>query len=208
MNSAEQKTDIAIEPEDQARANIYALIARLFGNGPDDKLMQAIAGADEMTGSDDDAPLAAAWNKLQQAAALVPYDAASEEHQILFVGVGKSEVSPYATHYEPKVGSLQFLAAVRGALDEMGLARRGASSEPEDHMAALADVMRFLAAGDGSTLPADVATQQAFFTTYVAPWYADFFQAVETSKTANFYRCVAQFSQAFFQVEAESFQIE
>jgi len=34
-----------LEPEDQARANFYALLARLFREAPDAALLSAIAGA-------------------------------------------------------------------------------------------------------------------------------------------------------------------
>ncbi len=207
MNAAAPLAERRVEPEDQARANWYGLIARLLHDGPDEKLMAAIAGADEMTDAAAAAPLATAWNKLQQAAAAIPAEVARDEHQVLFVGVGKSEVSPYGSHYLPYIGGTQFLAAVRGELNTLGLARHDGSSVPEDHVAALADVMRFLAAGDGKNSAVDIVVQQRFFSDFVASWQLAFFDAVEQSKTANFYKRVAQFAQAFLAVETESFQM-
>ena len=207
MNAAANIAETIVAPEDQARANWYSLIARLLHDGPDEKLMAAIANADEMTDAEADAPLAIAWHKLQQAAAVIPAQAACDEHQILFVGVGKSEVSPYGSHYAPYLKGTQFLAAVRGELNALGLARHHGSSVPEDHMAALADVMRFLAAGNGNNPAADIAVQQRFFNDFVASWQQKLFTAVEQSVTANFYKRVAQFAQAFLAVESESFQM-
>ncbi|MGB8339546.1 MAG: molecular chaperone TorD family protein [Burkholderiales bacterium] len=198
---------IEIMPEDQARAGWYALLARLLADGPDEKLMQAIAGADEMVGADDDAPLARAWAKLQQAAAMVPAEDARAEHQTLFVGVGASEVSPYGTHYAQYIEGTQFLVALRCELGKLGLATHPGSSQSEDHVAAIMDVMRFLAAGDAETPPADVALQGSFFQNFVASWYGKFFEAVQQSGTANFYKRVAEFAQAFFAAEAESFEM-
>ncbi len=198
---------IEITPEDQARAGWYALLARLLADGPDEKLLQAIAGADEMIGADDDAPLAIAWNKLQQAAVAIKAEAAQDEHQTLFVGVGASEVSPYGTHYVQYVEGTQFLAALRGELIKLGLAAHPGSSQAEDHIAAVLDVMRFLAVGDAEISAANVAVQESFFRNFVASWQGKFFTAVESSKTANFYKRVAQFGLAFFAAEAESFEL-
>lgn len=200
-------TQIEVSPEDQARAGWYALLARLLADGPDEKLLQAIAGADEMIGADDDAPLAIAWNKLQQAAVAIKAEAAQDEHQTLFVGVGASEVSPYASHYINYVDGTQFLVALRGELIKLGLAAHHGSSQAEDHMAAVLDVMRFLAAGDGETPPANVAVQESFLRQFVASWQHKFFTAVEASKTANFYKRVARFALAFLAAEAESFEL-
>jgi TorA maturation chaperone TorD len=199
--------EMEMTPEDQARAGWYALLARLLADGPDEKLLQAIAGADEMIGADDDAPLAIAWNNMQKAAAVIPAETAQEEHQTLFVGVGASEVSPYGTHYVQYVDGTQFLAALRGELIKLGLAAHQGSSQAEDHMAAVLDVMRFLAVGDDEIPPANVAVQESFFRNFVASWQGKFFTAVESSKTANFYKRVAQFGLAFFAAEAESFEL-
>ncbi len=196
-----------ITPEDQARAGWYALLARLLADGPDEKLLQAIAGADEMIGADDDAPLAIAWGKLQQAAAVMKAEAAQDEHQTLFVGVGASEVSPYGTHYAQYLEGTPFLVALRGELERLGMVRHSGSSQSEDHVAAIMDVMRFLAAGDAENLPANVALQESFFNQFVASWQNKFFTAVEASMTANFYKLVAQFALVFFAAEKESFEL-
>ena len=73
-----------------------------------------------------------------------------EEFLALFVGVGRSEVSLYASHYlGPQSG--RPLAEVRAALSELGLARRPGSSEYEDHLAVLFETMRMLVGGDGES---------------------------------------------------------
>ena len=56
-------------PEDRARADLYALIARFFYAPPDTHLLEAIAEADEIVGEDDSVPLAEAWRRLQAACA-------------------------------------------------------------------------------------------------------------------------------------------
>ena len=52
-------TDLA--PEDAARADFYALLARLWHAGPDAGLLAAIAAADEIVAEGDQAGLADAW---------------------------------------------------------------------------------------------------------------------------------------------------
>jgi TorA maturation chaperone TorD len=74
-------------------------------------------------------------------------EAAGDEFQALFVGVGKSAVSLYASHYlGPQSG--RPLAEIRAALAGIGLARRPGSSEFEDHLSVVLETMRMLVAGE------------------------------------------------------------
>ena len=45
MSETAAATPRRLEPEDQARANFYALLARLFSGPPDAALLRAIGGA-------------------------------------------------------------------------------------------------------------------------------------------------------------------
>jgi TorA maturation chaperone TorD len=96
------------------------------------------------------------------------------------------------------------LARLRGELVQMGLQRSPSAHEPEDHFAALCDVMRHLIIA-GS--PGDVAVQEekAFFEAYIRPGYPGFCDAILASQNTNFYKPVARFAQAFLSVEVESF---
>ena len=125
----------------------------------------------------------------------------------MFVGVGRSEVSPYATHYlRPQSG--RPLAELRGALAELGLARRSQKSEFEDHLAIVLETMRMLVAGDGDRLPATIARQRAFFDRFVAPWAFDCCTAIRENALANYYGRVAKFTCCFLALERDSFAIE
>ena len=108
-----------------------------------------------MTGADDDAKtIGSAWDSLRAASAVMDAEAAGDEFQALFVGVGKSAVSLYASHYlGPQSG--RPLAEIRAALAELGLARRPGSSEFEDHLSVELETMRMLVAGDAETAPGD-----------------------------------------------------
>ena len=202
-----------LEPEDQARADFYALLARLFRGPPDAALLRAIAGAPPLAPTpsaerDDDAgvALAVAWIALRSASASVDVDAARDEYQTLFVGVGRSEVSLYASHYVgPQSG--RPLAEIRATLADLGLARRPDESEFEDHLALVLETMRMLVAGDAERAPAEIFEQRRFFDRHIALWVSACCTAIEESSVANYYRHVAQFSRCFVVIEEASFAI-
>lgn len=201
-----------IPPEDQARADFYALLARLFADAPDAAFLAAVANAASLVAEGSLADgggqdLAAAWDELRAASARVDPVSAADEHQALFVGVGRSAVSPYASHYlAPQSGRL--LAELRATLARLGLARKPAASEYEDHIAVVLETMRLLAAGDATTPPASISGQREFFERYVAPWAFDCCAAIATNSVANYYRPVAQFAASFLALERDSFALE
>ena len=185
-----------LEPEDQARAEFYALFARLFADAPDASLLAAIAGAPTLapsTHAGGDSPadgLSVAWDAVRAASAAMDPEAARDEFQTLFVGVGRSEVSLYASHYlGPQSG--RPLAELRASLARLGLARRPESSEFEDHLALVLETMRMLVAGDGERRPAPLTDQRAFFERHILPWVLDCCAAISTNSVANYYRRVA-----------------
>lgn len=203
-----------LEPEDQARADFYALLARLFADAPDVTLLAGIAQAASLSSAaPSDVPadvathLAEAWEGLRAASAATDLEAASAEYQALFIGVGRSEVSLYASHYlGPQSG--RPLAEIRAALAEMGLARRPDSSEFEDHLAVLLETMRMLVAGDAERHPAEIPRQRVFFQSHVAPWAFDCCTAIVQSPVAIYYRQVAQFASCFLALERDSLAMD
>jgi TorA maturation chaperone TorD len=204
----------ALLPEDEARADFYALLGRLFADAPDAGLLTAIAGAPPLApvesadgGNDVATALAAAWDGLRGASAAVDLEAVREEFQALFVGVGRSEVSLYASHYVgPQSG--RPLAEIRGALTDLGLARRAASSEYEDHLAVLFETMRMLVAGDGERAPSPLSQQRSFFNRHIAAWASDCCTAISESSVAIYYRHVAQFTSCFVALERDSLAMD
>lgn len=197
----------ALLPEDQARADLYALIARLFYMPADATLLRAVVDAGALVAGD--RPLAWAWKALHDAAVVIDTEAAREEYDRLFIGVGKAEVSLYASYYLAGPAKELSLVKLRDEFAARGLMRRESAHEPEDHLSGLADAMRFLVAGDGDAAPASVAEQERFFVTWIQPWYGAFVAAVLAARGENFfYNCAVRLADAFFAVEAESFTIE
>ena len=199
-----------LEPEDQARADFYALLARLFSGPPDRELLRAIASAQPLVPAGratEDATagdLAAAWDALRAASSTAATDAVRDEYQALFIGVGRSEVSPYASHYLQRQ-SARPLAEIRAALADLGLARRASVSEFEDHIAVVFEAMRMLVAGDGDRAPAEIGEQRAFFERFLVTWAFDCCIAIDNSPVANYWRHVAQLTRCFVGVETAAF---
>ena len=202
--------DGRLEPEDQARADFYALLARLYAAAPDAPLLAAIATAGSLDGDagvEDSNDLAAAWDSLRAASAETDPTSVADEYQALFIGVGKSEVSLYATHYlGPQSG--RPLAEIRAALAVLGLARRPEQSEFEDHLSVLLETMRMLVAGDADRRPASIAEQKAFCERHLLPWAFDCCSAITQNSVAKFYRQVASYTSSFLALERDSFAID
>jgi len=202
--------DGRLEPEDQARADFYALLARLYAAAPDAPLLAAIATAGSLDGDagvQDSNDLAAAWDSLRAASAETDPTSVADEYQALFIGVGKSEVSLYATHYlGPQSG--RPLAEVRAALAALGLARRPEQSEFEDHLSVLLETMRMLVAGDADRRAASIAEQKAFCERHLLPWAFDCCSAITQNSVAKFYRQVASYTSSFLALERDSFAID
>lgn len=188
--------------EDAARAHCYALIGRLFHDAPDSILLAQLCRADSAAGADG-APLAQAWRALKDACVTAYPAVLKQEYDTLFVGVGKSEVTPYTSHYVRDIAPDRHLVRLRQQLEQFGLGRRTAAFEVEDHVSGVCDVMRFLIE---SARP--LSEQRLFFKEFVYPGATAFCDAVKGATSASFYRHVAAYSRAFFEIEREAFEME
>lgn len=204
MNTQELP-QVPLPEEDLARAGMYALLARLLYAAPDAELLQAIAQADEIAAPQ--SALADAWHGLQAASAAMDAEAAMQEYEQVFIGLGQGEVMPYMSWHLTGFLMEEPLARLRDDLARLGLARVAGVGEPEDHAAALCEVMRFLAAGDAEAGPAVLKRQREFFGRHLRPWYAKFAVQLETAPSANYYRGVARLWKSFCDVEAAAFDI-
>jgi TorA maturation chaperone TorD len=193
---------VEVAPEDQARAGFYALLGRLWYAAPDQALLDAIAGAPPLAAEGVHRALAEAWRELQAAAAAADPVAVRAEYDAVLVGTGKAEVTPYASYYLVETGRERVLVALRDDLVELGLGRVGATHEPEDHFAALCEVMRHLV-GEGSDHAA-MQRQKNFFSRYMNRAYNPLTDQVNASSKTGFYKHVARFTKAFCDVEAAS----
>lgn len=189
-------------PEERARADLYGLIAALFYGPPGSELLALLAAAPDF-GGEGDARLPATWSRLRRAAATADAERLREEYDARFVSIGEAPVMLYGSHYLTGYLHEKPLAELRAALAQMGLARKAEAREPEDHVSAVADVMRHLilngAGGDA---------ERAFFDRFIRPWYGRFAERVEQGTEHEFYRALGDFTRAFLDVERDSFDLE
>ncbi|TAG05505.1 MAG: hypothetical protein EAZ43_03235 [Betaproteobacteria bacterium] len=198
-----------VSAEDHGRANFYALISRLFVAPPDAALLSAIASSPPLSTDDDGAPLPLAWSKLMAASGVIDEDAAREEFDALFGGVGKSALNLHASHHLTGFMMEKPLADIRASLATLGLTRLASQSLVEDHLSGLCEVMRLLIVGSeaASFSPVNLQTQRQFFDASIAPWFEKCCSAILKYPLANYYRVVAELACEFLRVELESFTI-
>jgi TorA maturation chaperone TorD len=194
---------MAVEPEEQARADMYALVARMLHAAPDATLLSTLAGADAIVGQSGH-PLDRAWERLVLGASVIDEASAAAEFNALFISVGTPKINPYASLYMTGFINEKPLVALRDDLARLGLGRAPGQREMEDHLGALCEAMRLMVTGGVQPL----ANQQRFFDTHIAPWYLRCLQDIRSAPEANFYRLVADFAQAFLDVEAEAFALD
>ena len=188
--------------EDEARAQWYALISRLFSAPPDAALLRGLAAAPDGAEQAGDSPFLDAWRGLQTACADADPESVRAEFDDLFIGVGKAPVTPYTSAYAASHAPDRHLLALRTRLSEWGLARRDQVFETEDHLAAICDVMRWLIE---QGRPAQ--EQREFFMTYLAPALPGLCDALKRNAAADFYRSVGTLAVAFQRVEREAFEM-
>ena len=193
-----------VEPEDQVRADFYALLATLFYRAPDADLLRAMTMAAAPEGEEAD-DLTKAWSALAAASGAVDSDAVDEEYAAVFVGVGRPPVMLFGSFYLSGFMNEKPLAELRSDLAALGFARSPAVTEPEDHLAALCDVMRAMILGDIAEAPASIERQRAFFVKHMQPWVTQCCGAITQNENSNYYRRVAAFALAFFEIEIQAF---
>lgn len=187
-----------ISETDQLRADIYQLLAALFRRHPNEELLQFLAELD--VEDDADNAMAQAWVALKTAATKANVNDLEDEYFAIFLGVGSGEILPYGSWF--MTGSLMDtpLAMLRNDLMQMGFEREENVKEPEDHVAALCEVMGAL------ILEAPGYRQLAFYQRHIGSWISRFCDALSRVPSGNFYVAVAQLASAFFAAEAIEFE--
>ena len=154
--------------------------------------------------SGDDTELGRALFLLARLARGLSPEKASDEYHKLFIGVGRGELLPYGSYYLTGFLNEKPLAELRAEMGGLGIARAVGTSEPEDHIAALCDMMAGLIMGDFGK-PLSVAEQKQFFDKHMAPWAGKFFADLETAKAAALYTPVGTLGRVFMDIETTAF---
>ena len=191
----------AIDEAERLRAHIYALLARCLVRAPDADELNELSKL-----SGDSSPLGAAIDALAQASKTADAETLKDEYETLFIGVGRGELLPYGSYYLTGFLHEKPLARLRGAFRELGIERDPAVREPEDHIAALMDVMNGMILGLLGE-PKSLADQRAFFRDHIQSWAPYFFKDLENAKNATLYRHIGTIGREFIEIEQAAFQM-
>ncbi|MBU4181803.1 MAG: molecular chaperone TorD family protein [Gammaproteobacteria bacterium] len=191
--------------EEAARAEVYGLLAALFYAPPSPDLLAQLRVA--VT----EAPAAGGfleepWRQFVGTVRELSDAEVAAEYNALFGGVGKPELYLFGSWYLSGFLNEKPLAALRGDLATLGLARDESMNETEDHFACVCEVMRYLIAGDDVEV-ANLTQQQKFFSAHVQSWAPALCEAITAHPKARFYAALAGFTVAFISVETQAFDL-
>lgn len=202
-SSIQAESDAMAIAEDQRyRSSSYALIAALLRSPPDSAMLEYIARLIQQPHDESDDLLVAMSTLGLSAKILKPASIEDEFHQ-LFIGLGKGELVPYASWYLTGFLMEKPLSDLRDDLAKLGYQRDEATCEPEDHAAALCEVMSMLI-GEG----VDLATQQQFYNSHMQSWLGRFYSDLSEARSAVFYKSLGRFGKAFKALEDDYFSMQ
>jgi TorA maturation chaperone TorD len=187
--------------EEQLRAGQYRLLARLLASEADHSVLRRLCGL-----AGDASPLGAGLVELARVAPRITPAAARAEYGALFIGLGRGELLPYASYYLTGFLNEKPLALLRQDMARLGIARAQDVKEPEDHIAAICEMMAGLIEGSFGA-PADLGTQRQFFDRHLASWADTFFADLEGARAAVLYAPVGTIGRAFMEIERTAFDM-
>jgi len=190
-----------LDEEQNYRAAAYGLLAALLRSAPDQALLDHTCELSPSRESGDD-DLLLAMSTLALSAQNHRQDEIDDEFHALFIGLGKGEVVPYGSWYLTGFLMEQPLSDLREDLRLLGFDRSPDTHEPEDHVAALCEVLAIMISEAG-----DLSRQQYFFETHMQKWIGRFFDDLARAQSAVFYRSVARFGSAFIAFENTYFSM-
>jgi TorA maturation chaperone TorD len=188
-------------PYADIRTDGYVVLASLLGQPPSDDLRVILQNLkwDEAIPEQLDHALTA----LRRAGRDYSLAAMKEEFNRLFVGLGCGEMIPYASWYREKMMQSLPLVPLRSDLIRLGIVRQSDNHEPEDHAAALCEVMAIISRKSNGC---SYSSQADFFQQHIASWMGSFFQDLQSAKSAGFYRAVGLFGLCFLEFEGRYLQ--
>lgn len=189
--------DTQREQEQTLRTEIYLVLSALFRSAPSEEMIEFLTSLEV---EPSESAMQKAWIALQLAAKDSNREALEDEYQDLFIGIGRGEVMPFGSWHMTGAMMEKPLAEIRHDLELLGFERDENVKEPEDHIAALCEVMSMLT-GEEEDI------QQAVFNKHIAPWFNSFTQQLENAESANFYKPAAQLCEAFLTLEQVRFSV-
>jgi TorA maturation chaperone TorD len=201
VEEATREMSVSPAKEDALRAQMYRFLARLLASAPDKALLKATA---DMKG--DETALGKAMLSFGKLAAKTDPAQAEEEYHDLFIGVGRGELLPYGSYYLTGFLHEKPLSKLRNDMARLGIQRSESAKEPEDHIAALLDMMAGLITGEFGE-PAPLAEQKKFFEAHISNWAGHFFADLEGAKSSVLYAALGSIGRSFMEIEATAFSM-
>jgi TorA maturation chaperone TorD len=186
-------------PEEELRAQFYRLLARFLSSPP--RAADLAAGA-SLRG--DASNLGRAVAAFAEACARSTPAAVDREFHELFIGLTRGELVPYGSYYLTGFLNEKPLAKLRQDMARFGIERKGGLGDPEDHIAALCEMMAaFIDGALGRTLT--LVEQKGFFKHHIAAWAPVLFRDMEATATSLLYARLGTLGRAFLEVEEAAF---
>lgn len=182
--------------ENRYRAGAYSMLAALLRQPPQQDVLDTVTGLADVVEDKDE--FAVAMTMLGLSARTATPVELDDEFHALFIGLGRGELVPYGSWYLTGFLMEKPLGVLRDDLASMGFVRNDDTCEPEDHVAALCEVMVLLI-DEGRSL----VEQTRFFNAHISTWVGRFYQDLSEARSAVFYRAVARFGKAFFDFEKQ-----
>ncbi|MCZ6488755.1 MAG: molecular chaperone TorD family protein [Gammaproteobacteria bacterium] len=192
----------ALDEEQIYRASAYGLIAALLRSAPDQDMLERLTGLSPGVVPEGD-ELLLAMSTMALSAKLHTTASIDDEYHELFIGLGKGEVVPYGSWYLTGFMMEKPLSDLRDDLARLGYVRNTSVVEPEDHVAALCEVISLMI-----TEGVDLSTQRNFSQSHMTEWMGRFFADLSEAKSAIFYKSVGRFGAAFMAFENEYFSMQ
>ena len=191
----------ALAPEDALRAQMYSFLARLLAGPPDAALLEAVSKMDG-----DETVIGKAMLSFAKIADRTDLAVATQEYNDLFIGLARGELLPYGSYYLTGFLHEKPLSKLRNDMRALGITRPGDVKEPEDHIAALMDMMAGLITGEFGE-PASLADQKKFFEAHISSWASHFFADLEGAKSSVLYAALGTIGRSFMEIEATAFSM-
>lgn len=187
--------------EDNHRAQYYRLLSHLLVRPPDAELLRLVA---ELKGAE--TPLGVTVTDVARAAANATPEDVDDEYHELFIGLGRGELVPFGSYYQAGFLMEKPLAKLRQDMAVIGVEQAPTTSDPEDHIASLCEIMAGLI--DGTFGVGDsLAEQSRFFDRHIAPWGRRFFEDIESAESARFFKPVGTMGKEFLAIESAAFEM-
>ncbi|WP_148253964.1 TorD/DmsD family molecular chaperone [Aidingimonas lacisalsi] len=177
---------------DGLRTDVYRLLANCLLTAPDRELLTWLA---ELQPVDDGSTLFPCWEALSEAAGQVSPEPLQRAHFRHLIGVIEGDVIPYASWYRNGTLMDEALVTLRQELRYLGFEKQEGHHDPEDHLAALCEVMAML-------IESSSVQQAGFFMRHLEPWAATCFNDLANVDTP-FYASIGDLGQTFMRLEAD-----